>query len=121
MDDTSVLPGREVLQIMNAAWKEVLRASWGRMGKPIADCCSGLLGDLELDRPAGFPLDYRGTVLHPASHAHVAHLEPHEVAAPELAVDGEIKQSEVASALFKLEPDADRPDLLRSQRTFLTN
>jgi len=102
MDDTSVLPGRDVLLIMNAAWEEVLGAPWGLIGKPIADCCSGLFGDLELDRPAGFSLDYRGTVLHPAPDAHVAHPEPHEVAAPQLAVDGEIEQSEIASALFKL-------------------
>jgi hypothetical protein len=71
-----------------------------------------LFGDLELNRSAGFPLDYRGAVLHPAPDAYVAHPEPHEVAAPQLAIDGEIEQSKVTSALFKLEPDADCPDLL---------
>ena len=65
-----------------------------------------------MDRPTGFSLDYRGAVLHSVSDANVAHPEPHEVAAPQLAVDGEIEQSEVASALFKLEPDANCPDLL---------
>jgi 2-polyprenyl-6-methoxyphenol hydroxylase-like FAD-dependent oxidoreductase len=68
-----------------------------------------------------FLLDYRGVVLHSAPDTYVAHPEPHEVTALQLAVDGEIEQSEVSSALFKLEPDADCPDLLRSQRTFLTN
>jgi hypothetical protein len=110
-----------VLLIMNAAWEEVLSVSWDRIGKPIANCCSRLFGDLELDRPARFPLDYRGSVLHPVPDAHVAYPQPHEVAAPQLAIDGEIEQSKVASALFKLEPDADCPDLPRSQRTFLTN
>jgi hypothetical protein len=60
-------------------------------------------------------------VLHPAPDAHVVHPQPHEVAAPQLAIDGEIEQSKVASALFKLEPDADWPNLPRSQRTLLTN
>ena len=106
---------------MNAAWEEVLSVSWDRIGKPIANCCSRLFGDLELDRPARFPLDYRGSVLHPVPDAHVAYPQPHEVAAPQLAIDGEIEQSKVASALFKLEPDADCPDLPRSQRTFLIN
>ena len=92
MDDTGVLPCRDVRLVMKAARKEVLAFPWSGIGQPIADCCSGLFGDLELDRPAGFLLDYRGAVLHSVSDAYVAHPEPHEVAAPQLAVDGEIEQ-----------------------------
>ena len=33
--------------------------------------------------------------------------------APQLTVDGKIKEGEVALALFKLEPDPDRPHVLR--------
>jgi hypothetical protein len=121
MDDPSVLPCRDVRLVMKAARKEILAVLWGGIGQPIADCCSGLFGDLELDRPPRFLLDYRGAVLHSVSDAYVAHPEPHEVAAPQLAVDGEIKHSEIASAPFKLEPDANCPDILRSQRTFLAN
>jgi hypothetical protein len=86
--------------------------SLGRIGQPIANCCPGLFGDLKLDRPPGFLLDYRGAVLHSVPDAYVAHPNPHEVAAPQLAVDGEIEQSEVASALFKLRPDPNAPNLL---------
>jgi hypothetical protein len=98
-----------------------LAALWGGIGQPIADCCSGLFGDLELDWPPIFLLDYLGAVLHSVPDAYVPHPEPHEVAAPQLAVDGEIEQREVAATPFKLEPDANYPDLLRSQRTFLTS
>jgi len=62
-----------------------------------------------------------GTASHAAPDADVAHPEAHEVAAPQLTVDGEIEQSKVAPALFKLEADADRPDLLWLQRAFLAN
>ena len=118
MDNTSVLPCRNVRLVIEAARKEVVIVPWSGIGQPIVDCCSGLFGDLELDRPPGFLLDYGGAVLHSVPDAYVAHPEPHEVATPLLAVDGEIEQSEVASALFKLEPDANCPHLLRSQRTF---
>ena len=114
MDDTGVLPCRDVRLLMKAARKEVLAVPWGGIGQPIADCCSGMLSDLELDWPPGFLLDYRGSVLHSVSDAYVAHPEPHEVAAPQLAVDGEIEQSEVTSALLKLGPDANCPDILGS-------
>ena len=53
MDGTSVLPRRDVRLVMKAARKEVLAVPWGGIGQPIADCCSGLFSDLELDRPAG--------------------------------------------------------------------
>ena len=56
---------------MNAARKEVVAVPWGGIGQPIADCCSGLFGDLELDRPAGFLLDYRGAVPYLATNAHI--------------------------------------------------
>ena len=36
-------------------------------------------------------------------------------------VDAEIEQGEVAFALFKLEPDPDRPHVLRLERAFLAD
>jgi hypothetical protein len=80
-----------------------------------------LFSDFELDRSAGFPLDYRGAVPDWAPDAHVADLEPNEVTAPQLAVEGQIEQSAIASTLFELKPDADRPDLLWLQRALLAD
>jgi hypothetical protein len=97
VDDPSVLSCRDVRLVMKAAREEVLRVAWNAIGDPIADCCSGLFGDFKLDRSAGFPLDHRGTVPDPATDTHIVDLEPHEVTAPELTVEGQIEQSEVAS------------------------
>jgi len=52
-----------------------LAACWTGIGQPIADCCSGLFGDLELDRPAGlllsFLLNYRRAVPYLATNAQI--------------------------------------------------
>ncbi|MGA8403115.1 MAG: hypothetical protein WB697_24750 [Stellaceae bacterium] len=80
-----------------------------------------MFGDLELDRPAGLPLDDRRPILHPAPDADITDPKPHEVAAPELIVDREVEQREIAFALFKLEPNADGPDFSGSQRALLTD
>src|SRR6516164_7314050 len=48
-------------------------------------------------------------------------LQPHEIAAPEFAVDREVEQGEVAGAALHLEPDPDRPHVLRLQRALLSN
>jgi hypothetical protein len=58
-----------------------------------------LLGDLELNWPAGFLLNHRGAIAYLPSDVYVADAEPDEVAAPQLAVDGEIEQGEIAAAI----------------------
>lgn len=88
---------------MQAAREEELSPSQRAFGEPITDCCSGLFSDLELDRPTGFPLDHRGTILHPASDAHIVHPQSHEVAAPQLAVDGKIEEREITSTPLQVE------------------
>jgi hypothetical protein len=61
-----------------------------------------LLGDLELHRPARLFLDHGGAVPHLAADTYVVDLQPHEVAAPQLAVDGKIEQDKVAPAALQL-------------------
>ena len=48
-------------------------------------------------------------------------LQPHEIAAPEFAVDREVEQGQVAGSALHLEPDPDRPHVLRLQRALLPN
>jgi hypothetical protein len=113
VDDTGVLSGRDVRLAAQAAGEQELAASVRPIGEPIADCRPRLFGDLELDRPAGFPLNDRGTVSHLAANANVVDAQAHEIAPAQLAVYGQIEQREVAPASLKLEPNADCPDLPR--------
>jgi hypothetical protein len=73
--------------------------------EPILDRSTGLLGQLELNGAAGFLLNHDGAV----ADADVIHLQPHEVAASSLAVDGEIEHGEVAHAAFDLKPNLNGP------------
>jgi hypothetical protein len=70
----------------------------------------------ELNRSARLLLDYRRSVADRPASAHIINFEPNEVAAPELAVNGEIEHREIAFAAFQLEPNPDRPHILRLSR-----
>src|SRR5215471_1020960 len=82
---------------------------------------SGLLGDLELHRPARLLLTDGRAVTNPSADADIIDLQLHEIATPEFAVDREVEQGEVAGSALHLEPDPDRPHVLGLQRALLPN
>src|SRR5439155_6038670 len=57
MDDPGILPGRQVRLRSDPAGKEIPGVPASNVGKPSLDRGSGLLGDLELHRPARFLLN----------------------------------------------------------------
>src|SRR6266568_384278 len=119
MDDPCILPCREVRLRPEATWEEILSIPRVDLGKPGSDRGSGLFGDFELNRPARLFLNDGGAVWHPAASANIVDLQPHEVTASELAIDGEIEQSKVARPALQLKPDPDRPNVLGFERTLL--
>ena len=56
----------------------------------------GSARNLELHWPAGLLLDYRRSIANPPACAHILDLEPNEVAAPQLAVNGQIEHRQVS-------------------------
>jgi hypothetical protein len=74
------------------AGKEVPGAPVSNVGKPRLDRGSGLLGDLELHRPARLLLNGGRAVTYPTADADIVDVQPHEIAAPEFAVDREVEQ-----------------------------
>jgi hypothetical protein len=119
MDDPRILSRREVEPRAEPAREEVLPLPGADFGKPVFHRGPRLLGNFELDRPPCLLLDDGGAVSNPAAGANIVDLQPHEVAASELAIDGEIEQSEVARSVLQLKPHPDRPNVLRFQRTLL--
>jgi len=96
MHDPRILSRREVRLSPKAAREQISPVPCVDVGEPVPDRCSGRFGDFEPDRSTGLPLDHSGTVSHLATDANVVDLQPYKVAAPQLAVDGEIEQGEVA-------------------------
>jgi hypothetical protein len=92
MDDPGILQGRQVRLRSDPAWKEVPGVPASNIGKPRLDRGSGPLGDLELHRPARLLLDDARAVTDPTADADIADLQPHEIAAPEFAVDRKVEQ-----------------------------
>jgi hypothetical protein len=121
MDDARVLACRQVRPLLETAREQVLTSSATEVGQPISDSASGLLGDFELNWSARFLLDYCRSVANRPARAHVVDFEPNEVAAPELAVNGQIDHREIAFAALQLEPHPDRPDVLRLPGPLLTD
>src|SRR5215472_7821607 len=121
MDDPGILPGRQVRLRSDPAGKEVSGVPVSNVGKPRLDRGSGLLGDLELQRTARLLLNDGCAVTDPTADADIVDLQPHEIAAPEFAVDREVEQGEVAGSALHLEPDPDRPHVLRLQRALLSH
>jgi hypothetical protein len=103
MDDASVLPLREMRPQAETAREQVSTPVSVEGSRPLADCAPGLLGDLELDRLTGLLLDHRRSIANPAAGAHIIDPHPNEVAAPELAVDGQIEHRKIALAALKLQ------------------
>ena len=86
---------------------------------PSRDQSSGVFRDFELNRAARLALDDRYAFADTIADNELGDPRTDEVAAPQLAVDGEIEQSEIAKVASEFEARTDRPDLFRQQRPFL--
>ena len=97
---------------MEPSRPEILRPGheWGF--EPGFDCFSGPFDDLEAHRPSCLALNNRSSVLDLACRIDVGDREPHQVAATQLAVDGEVEKRQFAGPIGGLEADPDRPDVL---------
>ena len=102
VDNPCILSCREVRSRPEAAREEIRAVSRIDLRKPDLDRGAGLLGDLELNRPACLLLNDGGAVSNSAPGANIVDLQPHEVAASEFAIDGKIEKSEVARSVLQL-------------------
>jgi len=60
-------------------------------------------------------------VSHVTTSRNVVDPKTNEIAAAQLAVDSEVEQRQIAFGLLHLKPDPNGPDLLRPERTLLTD
>ena len=89
-----------------------------RLGDPGLDRFSRLLGQFKLDGLPRLLLHDRCPRNYPTAVSDIAYLKFNEIAAPKLAVDGEIEKGEISNTLGQLQSDPDRPDLSEFQWGF---
>jgi len=114
----SVLARRHWLSPIDSAWEQRLSLMQDLLLQPAAYRLPGLLCDLELNGSARLPLHDRSSRSHSAIEGYIVDPKRNEVTSSQLAVEGEIEQSQVANALRHLEPDPNGPDLPGFERRF---
>jgi hypothetical protein len=94
------------------AWEDVVLGGAATPAEPGEQAVAGLLRQLELDRLPRFLLDDGRAVAGGGVHDQIGDPQPDQVAAAELAVDGQVEQGQVAEPPLPLQVEADGPDLL---------
>ena len=69
----------------------------------------------------GFLLHNRGTLSDAPTCGDIGDPQGDQIAAAELAVDGQVEKREIPHPLVHLQTHADRPNLLERERGFLTD
>lgn len=92
-----------------AARKQIPATPRVEFGEPVLDRCSGLLSDLELHWSACFLLNDCDAVPNAAASANFVDLSPRQITTVQLAIDGEIEQSEVVVCGAPAEAETELP------------
>jgi hypothetical protein len=95
-----------------SGWEDVVIERAASVDEPGEQAVAGLLRQFELDRLLRFLLDGGRALADGGVHHELACPQPHQIAAPELAVDRQIEHRQVAEPLLALEMEADGPNLL---------
>src|SRR3954452_18213404 len=106
---------------LRTAWKQVWPLAGAEGDHPLSDRAARLRRDLELHGTACLFLDDRRSVANPSAGTHVIDPQPHQVAASELAIDGQIEHRKIALTPLQLEANANDPDVLRPQGALLSD
>src|SRR5580700_884209 len=114
-EETHILSGREALVWATLRGKEELSLLPVCHAKVFINSLPGLFCDLEPHRLAGLLLADSHSLNGVSVRGNVFDFESDNIAAAQLAVDGEIEQCQVAFALCHLKFGADRPDVFWPQ------
>jgi hypothetical protein len=98
MDDAGVLPRRQVWLSPQTAREQISALASNEADEPLANSSTGLLGNLELHRPAGLLLNDGRAIANSPTSEHVIDPQVDEIAAPQLAVDRQIEHREISFA-----------------------
>lgn len=95
---------------------KVFRPDHNRVLYPSIERCPSAFGDFKPDRLLRLALQNRRAFLDLARRHDIDNLHPYQIAATQLAVDGQ-----VAMVLGKFKPNPDRPDMFWLERSLLSH
>jgi hypothetical protein len=114
-DKTSILARRQMSIGSATAWEQALAKLSAPDPKVVVQRLLRHLGQLEANWPTGLALPDIGAVDRVAVGRHIIDLESNEIAAAQLAVDGEIEERQVPHAPLQLQSGTDGPDMANPQ------
>jgi hypothetical protein len=95
-DQPSILPCRDSSVAAVTPGKEVLTRFLVGGSDVVVDRLTGLLSDLEADGLAGLLLAHSRAIDGMSVRCHIFRVQPNDVAASQLAIDGQIEHREIA-------------------------
>jgi hypothetical protein len=98
---------------MDSAWEQEILAFQLGLPHPFRYGIAGLFGDFELYRLLGLLLHDRRPFENMVAMGDIPDFQFDQVAAPELAVYGQVEQGKFPGALAQLQPDPDFPYFLQ--------
>lgn len=109
--DAGVLPGRYMGRVMSPTREEVLLRLEIGLGNPCGDGIPGLFRQFKLYRPLSFALHDHCPWLNLTAMDDIANPEIDQIAAAQLAIDGEIEERQISNAMVVLKVNTNGPDV----------
>jgi hypothetical protein len=121
LDNPGVLPGRQMLRRLAAAWEQIAAAATSDEWEPCYKCSFRLLSHFELYGPLCLLLDDGGSIPDRATRPQVFDPQSYKVASAKLAVYGEIEERQLSDRSAHFQSNTDRPHVLGLKWALLTN
>ena len=119
--ETGVLPRADVNGVVNPARKDEVVERASPAFEPSEEAGAGGLKEFELNGATGLLLNDDRSRSNLAAADNVADFDFDDIAAAKLAVDRQIEHRSVAQSSLIIQPEPDRPDLLRLQHALGPN
>lgn len=121
VNQPSILARAQVTYVVDAAWEDEILHRTSATVEPCQQSLKHLGHEFELDWPLGLLLHDGRPVSDRTTSGDIANLHFDNVAAPQLAVDGQIEKCPVSQSSMFVEKEADCPNVARLERTFCAN
>src|SRR5262249_62039087 len=97
----SILAGRHAMAVTPSACKQKLTGLLTRSSEVVVNGLSGLIRQLEFDRPSRLLLPYGGAIDRVAIWSNILDLQGDDVASAKLTVDGQVEHGQVTGSPLK--------------------